>query len=104
MSTKVKVAFLFSVFACTQFTNSQIILEVPGYAVLNGTEEASTYTERVFYAFRSVFYADQPTSENRFLVIYAQNIVGKFVSDSIATATFTQRALPDGRDSTSNGE
>ena len=48
----------------------QVILEVPGYAVLNGTEELSTYTERVFYAFRSVFYAEKPTSESRFLVSY----------------------------------
>lgn len=51
--------------------SSQNILEVPGYAVLNGTTETSTYTERLFYAFRGVFYAEQPTPENRFLVSYA---------------------------------
>ncbi|EFX83387.1 hypothetical protein DAPPUDRAFT_240264 [Daphnia pulex] len=45
----------------------QIILEVPGYGVLNGTNETSTYTERTFYAFRSVYYAEKPTPENRFL-------------------------------------
>lgn len=40
---------------------------VPGYGVLNGTEEASVYTNRTFYGFRSVFYADMPTPETRFL-------------------------------------
>ena len=48
--------------------SSQVILEVPGYAVLNGTTETSSYTERLFYAFRSVYYADKPTPQNRFLV------------------------------------
>ncbi len=48
--------------------SAQIILEVPGYGVLNGTTEKSTYTDRVFYAFRSVYYADKPTPQNRFLV------------------------------------
>ncbi|XP_045023594.1 LOW QUALITY PROTEIN: acetylcholinesterase [Daphnia magna] len=47
--------------------SSQVILEVPGYGVLNGTIENSTYTERSFYAFRSVFYAEMPTPANRFL-------------------------------------
>jgi hypothetical protein len=46
----------------------QFILEVPGYGVINGTIETSTYTERTFYAFRSVYYAEKPTPENRFLV------------------------------------
>ena len=46
----------------------QVILEVPGYGVLNGTMETSTYTDRPFYAFRSVYYAEKPTPENRFLV------------------------------------
>nr|CAH0102948.1 unnamed protein product [Daphnia galeata] len=50
----------------------QIILEVPGYGVLNGTTESSSDTERPFYAFRSVafrsvYYAEMPTPENRFL-------------------------------------
>ncbi|XP_046631314.1 cholinesterase 1-like [Daphnia pulicaria] len=45
----------------------QVILEVPGYGVINGTIETSTYTERTFYAFRSVFYAEEPTPETRFL-------------------------------------
>ncbi len=41
---------------------------VPGYGTLNGTEEASVYTNRTFYGFRSVFYAEMPTPETRFLV------------------------------------
>ncbi|KAK4035777.1 hypothetical protein OUZ56_027860 [Daphnia magna] len=45
----------------------QIILEVPGYGVLNGTNETSSFTERTFYAFRSVHYAEKPTPETRFL-------------------------------------
>ena len=55
----------------TQFVakvSLQVILEVPGYGVLNGTIETSTYTERPFYAFRGVYYAEKPTPENRFLV------------------------------------
>jgi hypothetical protein len=46
------------------------IWTVPGYGVLNGTEEASVYTNRTFYGFRSVFYADMPIPETRFLVSY----------------------------------
>lgn len=49
--------------------NSQIILEVPGYGVLNGTTETSSYTDRTFYAFRGIFYAEKPTQETRYLVI-----------------------------------
>lgn len=49
--------------------STQVILEVPGYAVLNGTTETSSFTERLFYAFRGVFYAEKPTPETRFLVI-----------------------------------
>jgi hypothetical protein len=47
---------------------TQIIIQVPGYGVLNGTMESSSDTQRPFYAFRSVFYAEKPTPENRFLV------------------------------------
>lgn len=50
--------------------SSQVILEVPGYAILNGTTETSSYTNRLFYAFRGVFYAEQPTPETRFLVSF----------------------------------
>ena len=48
--------------------SAQIILEVPGYGVLNGTTETSSYTDRLFYSFKSVFYAEMPTPEVRFLV------------------------------------
>lgn len=48
--------------------STQIILEVPGYGVLNGTNETSSFSERTFYAFRSVYYAEKPTPETRFLV------------------------------------
>lgn len=61
--------------------SSQVILEVPGYAVINGTNETSTYTERPFYAFRSVYYAEKPSPENRFLVSSRSKyiyILGKF--------------------------
>ena len=42
--------------------------KVPGYGVLNGTDEQSEVQNRPFFAFRSVFYAEQPTAANRFLV------------------------------------
>lgn len=64
------LAMVLAALAACNLSSGEIILEVPGYAVLNGTEELSTYTERPFYAFRSVFYAEKPTSENRFLVSY----------------------------------
>ena len=41
---------------------------MPGYGTIVGTEETSEVKERPFSAFRSVFYAEQPTAENRFLV------------------------------------
>lgn len=48
--------------------SSGIILPVPGYGTLNGTEETAIYTSRLFYAFRSVYYAEKPSPEVRFLV------------------------------------
>jgi len=42
--------------------------KVPGYGTILGTEELSEVQNRPFAAFRSVFYAEQPTAENRFLV------------------------------------
>ncbi len=48
--------------------STQIILEVPGYGVLNGTTDTSSFTERLFYSFKSVYYAEMPTAETRFLV------------------------------------
>lgn len=45
-----------------------VIHPVPGYGVLNGTVESSVYNNRTFWGFRSVFYAEMPTPEMRFLV------------------------------------
>ena len=45
-----------------------VIVTVPGYAVLNGTVEESVPSNRIFYGFRGVFYAEKPTPETRFLV------------------------------------
>jgi len=48
---------------------SAVLIEVPGYATrLEGTTEVSATTERPFYAFRGVHYAEQPTNLTRFLV------------------------------------
>ena len=83
--------------------SSQVILEVPGYAVINGTNETSTYTERPFYAFRSVYYAEKPSPENRFLVssrskyIYLGNFTAIFV-----IATHSKSPVSHGRSSTDN--
>ncbi|KZS04109.1 Carboxylic ester hydrolase [Daphnia magna] len=44
-----------------------VIHPVPGYGVLNGTVESSVYNNRTFWGFRSVFYAEMPTPEMRFL-------------------------------------
>jgi hypothetical protein len=51
--------------------STQVILEVPGYGILNGTTELSSFTERPYYAFRSLYYAEKPSPQNRFLVIFA---------------------------------
>jgi hypothetical protein len=81
----------------------QIILEVPGYGVLNGTTESSSDTERPFYAFRSVYYAEMPTPENRFLVsalciiMYEQQPWQLY----ILIATGSKISLPDERNPTS---
>lgn len=73
-----------ALFACN-LSSGQIILEVPGYAVLNGTEELSSYTERPFFAFRSVFYAEKPTSEGRFLVSYSIITIHTYYRSSLIT-------------------
>lgn len=44
------------------------MIKVPGYGLLQGSEEQSEVKNRPFSAFRSVFYAEQPTAETRFLV------------------------------------
>ena len=42
---------------------SPVILNVPGYASkLLGTTRKSLYTNKNFYAFRSVYYAEKPTN------------------------------------------
>lgn len=51
-----------------QSFGDDVIVEVAGFGVFNGTEETSTYTERPFLAFRSIFYAEKPTPDIRFLV------------------------------------
>lgn len=47
---------------------SSIELVVPGYGTLLGTEGESANLKRTFHAFRSVYYAEPPTEEHRFLV------------------------------------
>ncbi|XP_046631305.1 cholinesterase 1-like isoform X3 [Daphnia pulicaria] len=69
----------------------QVILEVPGYGVINGTIETSTYTERTFYAFRSVYYAEKPTPENRFLPPIPKD---PFSMDEIQDATSNNAGCP----------
>lgn len=44
------------------------IWTVPGYGTLNGTQAESVPSNRTFYSFRSVFYAEKPTNLTRFLV------------------------------------
>lgn len=71
ISTKMKSFLLlitvFIVVSCCNVSLA-IILEVPGYGTLNGTEGTSIYTNRPFHEFRSVYYAEEPTPEVRFLV------------------------------------
>lgn len=62
----IALAFLASFYLAE--VSPQIILEVPGYGVLNGTTDFSYDAGRLFYAFRSVFYAEKPAPQGRFLV------------------------------------
>ena len=59
-------AALFSLLAVVNSVD--VIVTVPGYAVLNGTVEESIPSSRTFYGFRGVSYAEKPTPETRFLV------------------------------------
>lgn len=68
LTTLISIALIASSYLAT-VSSEEVILEVPGYGVLNGTTETSSFTDRLFYAFRSVYYAEEPTPENRFLVI-----------------------------------
>ena len=63
-----RAVFLFATALALSVVSSQVIVTVPDYGVLNGTEETSVNDERPFYGFRGVFYAEQPTAETRFLV------------------------------------
>lgn len=60
---------LWAVLVAVSLSALAVLIEVPGYATrLEGTTEASANTGRPFYAFRGVFYAEQPTNLTRFLV------------------------------------
>jgi len=69
----------------------QVILEVPGYGVLNGTIETSSFTDRTFYAFRSVHYAEKPTPENRFLPPIPK---APYPMDEVQDASSNNRGCP----------
>jgi hypothetical protein len=66
ISPIIALAFLASFYLAE--VSPQIILEVPSYGVLNGTTDFSYDAGRLFYAFRSVFYAEKPAPQGRFLV------------------------------------
>lgn len=44
-----------------------VILDVPGYATLNGTTDTTYHFKRPFFKFRGLYYGQKPTSETRFL-------------------------------------
>lgn len=48
---------------------SSFVLDVPGYAKLDGTQARSWPSKRTYYSFRDVPYAEMPSNETRFLVI-----------------------------------
>jgi len=57
-----------AVLASAQRTEN-ITLDVPGYAKVVGRVGESVYTQRPYYAFRGVHYAEAPLAEDRFLVL-----------------------------------
>ena len=54
--------------ALTAAACQAVILDVPGYATLNGTTDTSYHFKRPFFKFRGLYYGQKPTSETRFLV------------------------------------
>ena len=60
---------LLSIFVVNLNCVTSVLLNVPGFATLRGTEESSSNTGRPFYAFRSVHYAEKPSDSTRFLVL-----------------------------------
>ena len=47
---------------------SSVVLEVPGYATIKGTQGISAYNNRTYFSFHNLPYAKQPTNLTRFLV------------------------------------
>jgi len=44
-----------------------VLLEVPGYATIEGSTDTSYHTKRQYFKFRGLYYAQQPTALTRFL-------------------------------------
>ncbi|XP_046449413.1 juvenile hormone esterase-like [Daphnia pulex] len=85
----IALAFLASFYLVE--VSPQIILEVPGYGVLNGTTDFSYDAGRLFYAFRSVFYAEKPAPQGRFLPPVPK---APYPMDEIQQATSNNFACP----------
>ena len=49
-------------------TVHSVLLEVPGYATIEGSTDTSYHTKRQYFKFRGLYYAQQPSSLTRFLV------------------------------------
>lgn len=73
MKLTVLLSHVILLWTFTAQVTGEFLWTVPNYGTLNGTIESSTYTNRPFHAFRSVFYAEMPTPEIRFLVCIPQS-------------------------------
>jgi len=46
---------------------SSVVLKVPGYATIEGTQSTSAYNQRKYFSFHNLPYAKQPTNLTRFM-------------------------------------
>ena len=67
--TKMKSTYVVVLLATLLVAVDAILLEVPGYATIEGSTDNSFHTNRQYFKFRGLNYAEKPTSLNRFLVI-----------------------------------
>ena len=67
------------IFAAIVAAAKAILLEVPGYATVVGDTRTSYHTNRLYYRFRGLYYAQAPRSEERFLVTTLLSIIKTLV-------------------------
>jgi len=68
ISEMVRLEFFLTI-TCAAVVSS-VVLKVPGYATIEGTQSTSAYNQRKYFSFHNLPYAKQPTNLTRFMVIF----------------------------------